>query len=583
MEPLPNKPFKFLFFSSKPYWVWALFAFAAVTAAQGLAILSPYFFGKIVDAATATGDIEAVKFWLSITILSLALMYMSWRISGLVGLQWITKTNAYSYGKLFEYLSHHSHSYFSNRFAGALSNKVSNASDGSERLAENLLWHYYQTILSLIFSGILIFSAHVYVGYIYTGLVVVLFIINYLMVLYRKKYVVEYAKENSKLRGQAVDVATNMDAVRHFAQRAFETSFLGKQIEARRKADVFQWRLSEFGLIINNIIIVTAVGGMFFVLLHLFETEAITLGVFIMVLTLIFQLSGTLTFIGNMMNGFIRGYGEIEEGLSEILLPHDIVDMKGAKELKVSQGSISFTHVNFSYHEEDVFKDFSLYVAPGEKVGVVGSSGAGKTTLVNLLLRQHDIAGGSIEIDGQNIHRVTQDSLRKSIAVVPQEPLLFHRSIRENIAYGNQNTTQKQIEEAARMAEAHTFIMETPEKYDTEVGERGVKLSGGQKQRIAIARAILKSARILVLDEATSALDSESESLIQKALHDLMKGKTVLAIAHRLSTLREMDRIIVLESGTVVQSGTHQELIAEEGSLYARLWAHQAEGFLKEE
>jgi len=470
MQDLPNKPFKFLLFASKPYWGWALAAFFAVTIAQALATLSPYFFGRIIDTATVSGDLETVKFWLIATIILLGSMYVMWRASGLIGMQWITRTNAYSYGKLFEYLSKHSHSYFSNRFAGALSNKVSNASDGSERLAENLLWHYYSTILSLVFSGILIFSAHVYVGYIYVALIMLLFVVNYFLVLYRRKYVIEYAKENSTLRGQAVDVATNMDAVRHFAQRTFETKFLGKQIDIRRKIDIFQWQLSEYTLIINNVIIVTAVGGMFFILFNLLETEAITLGVFVMVLALVFSLSGTLTFIGSMMNGFIRGYGEIEEGLSEILLPHDIIDMKDAKDLNVSNGKLVFNDMSFSYNEENVFKNFSLSIESGEKVGIVGASGAGKTTLINLLLRQHDITGGSIEIDGQNIHRVTQDSLRESVAVVPQDPLLFHRSIKENIAYGNQEATEKEIIEAAKMAEAHEFIIETPEKYETQVG-----------------------------------------------------------------------------------------------------------------
>lgn len=583
MPTLPNKPFKFLFHASKPYAGWAFGAFFAVTVAQVLGTLSPYFFGKIVDAASSGGDFETVKFWLLVTIATLVLMYISWRSSGLMGMQWVARSNAHSYKQLFSYLSNHSHSYFSNRFAGALSNKVSNASDGASGLGENILWHYYSSILSITFSGVLIFIANVYVGFIYVALIIVLVIVNSILVQMRRKYVIQYAKENSTLRGQAVDISTNMDAVRFFAQRGFEQGFLGKQIDIRRAADIKQWRFSEYILIINNVIVVSAVAGMFLLLLNLFERGEVTLGIFIMVLSLIFSLSGTLTFIGSMMNGFIRVYGEIEEGLSEILLPHDIVDMKGAKDLSITNGSLSFENMAFAYNKEDVFTDFNLYIAPGEKVGIVGPSGAGKTTLINLLLRQHDITGGAIKIDGQDIHRVTQDSLRENIAVVPQEPLLFHRSIKENIAYGNQKATQKQIEAAAKMAEAHDFILETPEKYKTQVGERGVKLSGGQKQRIAVARAMLKSAPILVLDEATSALDSESEALIQKALHDLMKGKTVLAIAHRLSTLREMDRIIVMEGGSIVQSGTHQELVAEEGSLYARLWAHQAEGFLKEE
>ena len=481
MQDIPSKPFKFLIFSSKPYKGWAFSALLAVTIAEALATLLPYFFGKIVDAANSGESFDEVQFWLLITTATLALTYVAWRSSDFLGMQWVTRANAYSYKKLFSYLSGHSHSYFGNRFAGALSNKVSNASDGASGLTESILWQYYSTILSILFSGILIFIANVYLGYIFVMLITALIILNYILVLMRKKHVIKYVKENSTLRGQAVDIATNMDALRVFAQGNFEKYFLGKQIDKRRIANIRQWRFSEYILVLNNIIIVAAVGGMFFLLLNLFEKNEVTLGVFVMVLTLVFNLSGTLSYIGSMMNGFIRRYGENEEGLSEILLPHDIVDMKGAKKLSVTNGSLSFENMAFAYNKENVFTDFNLYIAPGEKVGIVGPSGAGKTTLINLLLRQHDITGGAIKIDGQDILRVTQDSLREAIAVVPQESLLFHRSIRENIAYGNQKATQKQIEEAAKMAEAHDFIMDTPEKYDTEVGERGVKLSGGQK------------------------------------------------------------------------------------------------------
>ena len=582
MHSLPSKPFKFLLFASRPYWGWAFAAFVAVSFAGLSATLVPYFFGRLIDAATTGVDMETVRLWLIGTIGLLGLRFLFWRTSGFLGIEWVTKLNGYAYKKLFEHLSNHSHSYFGNRFAGAVTNKISHASDGSEKLADNLLWNYYVTLLTLIFSGVLIFNAHLYVGYIYIFLISALVVMNYFMVRYRQPFVVQYAKENTVLRGQAVGVATNMDAVRNFSQRSFETALLGGQVDIRKKADFRQWRLGEISLVLNNVVILASVGGIMWILFYFYSLGAVTLGTFVMVITLLLSILSALNHIGGMMNGFIRVYGEMEEGLSEILIPHDIVDMKDAKKLNVTSGSISFENMAFAYNEENVFTDFNLYVEPGEKVGIVGASGAGKTTLINLLLRQHDITGGSVKIDGQDILRVTQDSLREAIAVVPQEPLLFHRSIRENIAYGDQKATQKQIEEAAKMAEAHTFILETPEKYDTQVGERGVKLSGGQKQRIAVARAMLKSAPILVLDEATSALDSESEALIQKALHDLMKGKTVLAIAHRLPTLREMDRIIVMENGSIVQSGTHQELVAEEGSLYARLWAHQAEGFLKE-
>lgn len=271
----------------------------------------------------------------------------------------------------------------------------------------------------------------------------------------------------------------------------------------------------------------------------------------------------------------------MQEGLDDILVPYEIVDRDDATPLLLSMGAIAWHSVAFTYDAAPVFRDLSLSIKAGERVGLVGPSGAGKSTFVSLLLRQHELSEGSITIDGQDIAHVTQDSLREAIAVVPQEPALFHRSIRENIRYGNPEADDAAVERAAAQAKVDEFVRHLPQGYDTLVGERGVKLSGGQKQRIAIARAMLKNAPILVLDEATSALDSESEVAIQEALRELMLGKTVIAIAHRLSTLREMDRILVLQAGHIVEEGSH-EMLRQAGGTYQRLWEHQAGGFLQE-
>ena len=264
--------------------------------------------------------------------------------------------------------------------------------------------------------------------------------------------------------------------------------------------------------------------------------------------------------------------------------PRLVADDPDAPELKVTEGAIDFEHLSFAYRDavagESVFDDLTLHVAAGQRVGLVGKSGSGKTTLTKLLLRLDDVQGGRVLVDGQDVSRCTQQSLRRQVAYVPQEALLFHRSIRENIAYGRPNATDEQIREAARLANATEFIDRLPRGFDTMVGERGVKLSGGQRQRVAIARAILTDAPILVLDEATSALDSESEALVQEALENLMRGRTSIVVAHRLSTVAALDRIVVLADGEIVEDGTHAQLV-EAGGEYASLWSRQTGAFLE--
>ncbi|MBX9697590.1 MAG: ATP-binding cassette domain-containing protein, partial [Alphaproteobacteria bacterium] len=280
------------------------------------------------------------------------------------------------------------------------------------------------------------------------------------------------------------------------------------------------------------------------------------------------------------MGKFAELVGNISQGLTVALSPLQITDQAGASALQVTEGTIIFENVTFDYHDDDpVFKALSVILKGGEKVGLVGYSGGGKTTFVNLILRLHDTQSGRIMIDGQNIKVVTQDSLHEAIGMIPQDPSLFHRSLFENIGYGNVRAEKEEIYVAAKKAHAHQFIESFPKGYDTLVGERGIKLSGGQRQRIAIARAILKDAPILILDEATSQLDSITEQLIQESLMSLIHQKTTLVIAHRLSTLLHMDRILVFDRGTIIQDGSHNTLIAQEG-LYKTLWQTQVGGFI---
>lgn len=577
---IPKKPLSFIFFAAKQNPFLAIAAITAVTLAQFCAILMPFTLKKIIDLAGA-GQSADILFWVLLFPAVMFSMFALYRTSGFIGMVWLTKAETFAYKVLFNHLTQHSHTYFINRFAGSITNKISHASEGAYRILEGTLWGHYGSLFSLIGAGVLITLTSVWVGAVYVALIVILIPSNYFIVRYRRPFVVEYSSQKTALRGKAVDVTSNISAVRQFSQRSAEYQKIVDTVERLRRADVRQWRISEWSLVFNNMVIVSSITIMLVIMHHLWVLKQVTSGDFVLVLTLVMQISSTLVHIGGAMNQFIRVYGEIEEGLDEILLPFEIMDRPGAKELVMKKGKIEWDNVTFKYEDNAVFENFNLTIKAGERVGLVGSSGAGKTTFVSLLLRQHELNEGAIVIDGQNIAEVTQDSLRENVAVVPQEPMLFHRSIRDNIAYGKPNATDKEIIAVAKKAQAHEFITALKEGYDTLVGERGVKLSGGQKQRIAIARAMLKNARVLVLDEATSALDSESEVAIQKALHELMAGKTVIAIAHRLSTLREMDRIIVLENGKIIEDGNHDTLTKGDG-LYARLWEHQAGGFLQD-
>jgi ABC-type multidrug transport system fused ATPase/permease subunit len=315
---------------------------------------------------------------------------------------------------------------------------------------------------------------------------------------------------------------------------------------------------------------------------QLWRQGILTVGDLVLIQTYLAVVFSKLWDIGRSFRNIFEGFADAREMVEILETPHEIQDRRGATELVVKRGAIAFEKVHFHFQKtRPVFTDFSLALRSREKVAVVGPSGAGKSTLMRLLFRFYDVTGGRITIDGQDIARVTLESLRRNVALVPQEPVLFHRSLMDNIRYGRRDATEKEVITAAKKAHCHEFISQLPQGYETFVGERGVKLSGGERQRVAIARAIVKNAPILVLDEATSSLDSESELLIQDALRELMRSKTAIAIAHRLSTIMQMDRIVVIEEGKMVASGTHTELLKSDGT-YRKLWDIQAGGFLAE-
>jgi ABC-type multidrug transport system fused ATPase/permease subunit len=343
------------------------------------------------------------------------------------------------------------------------------------------------------------------------------------------------------------------------------------------------WTMSEWILTVNGLLIFLFVAVMIGTSITLFQNGIISIGTVVMIVAIVSNLYGQLLFIGQEMRDAAAYYGEAREGLEEILREHVILDKESASSTEITKGTIAINAIDFKYHEKHVFKDFSLHIESGQKVGLVGRSGAGKSTLVSLLLRHFEVQKGDILIDNHNILNITLDSLRSAIAFVPQDTSLFHRSIKENIKYSNEQATEDEVHRAAQLSQAHEFIQSLPHGYETLVGERGVKLSGGQRQRIAIARAFLKNAPIVILDEATSSLDSQSEHAIQESIEELMKNRTVIAIAHRLSTLKKMDRIIVIENGMVVEDGKPDELLKKKHGVFKNLWDHQINGFIMDE
>jgi len=580
---LPNKPFPFILEMIKPY-KWGLgFSLFFAGSAQLADFLFAVYLGYLIDTISQSHGVS-MWLWFLVALYPTITLFQAlmWRAAGFCMMYVESGLNARIQTKLFSYLTDHGMEYFSNRFAGSISSKVSSASRGVGGIIDQLVWNYWTLVLSLVAS----LSYALWVNWKVASIVLVAAVVIVPANVYfaRKKAVLAEMAEalRTKLRGSIVDSITNVAAMIHFAARKSERSRIDALINDNYDADIRNKMFTNLLILGNSVALFLFAMVVLLVSTYLWSSGAITVGVLITLLSMMSNLLWSLSNIGNQMNYFAESYGELSNGLDELVIPHDITDAPDAGTLRVDGGEIQFDSVKFGYGDKLVFDDFNLTIKPGQRIGLVGPSGAGKTTLVALLLRNTDVKGGAVRIDGADIRAVTQDSLHEAIAVVPQDPLLFHRTIRDNIAYGRPNATDEEVESAARKAEAHDFIVTLKDGYKTMVGERGIKLSGGQRQRIAIARAILKAAPVLILDEATSSLDSESESEIQIALQELMKGKTVVAIAHRLSTIKAMDRIIVMENGKIAEDGTHDELLQIKGGLYARLWAHQAGGFLEE-
>lgn len=487
--------------------------------------------------------------------------------------------------KVFDTLAEQSMEFHTNRFGGSLVSQSNKFTGAFARLADLYLFNIAPMIYSFVFTFVILAPILPWFALALAAFAVIFMSIAWLSFRSIRELNVVEAETHNKVSGQIADSITNIMAVKSFSREKHEKKRFEKFASDAREAG-FKIRTAViirdfwFGLIITCIMTAAFVtlifGNVWF---------GVAIGTLMLAVSYSMQILGNLWGFNGMLRQLNRIFGDAREMSLILNTQQTVADATDAKKLKASAGKIALNDVTFRHadakKDDTIFKHFNLVINSGERVGLVGHSGSGKTTLTKLILRFADIQEGEVLIDGQSISAVTQESLREAVAYVPQEPMLFHRSLRENIMYGKPDATEEEVVQAARRANALEFIEKLPEGFDTLVGERGVKLSGGQRQRIAIARAILKDAPVLILDEATSALDSESEKLIQEALAELMKGRTSIVIAHRLSTISKLDRIIVMDDGKIIEDGNHETLLEAKGQ-YARLWAHQSGGFIEE-
>lgn len=566
----------------KWFW-WMLLMYGVGTLLSE--VLALLLYKNIIDAVTE-GRFDTVP----LMVTALGVVYLSYFIFSRLGDLGIVRYIVPGYTKLSRYafleIQKHPHSFFANRFVGGLTSQIKRYTDAFSSLVEGIVYGYWNSLISIIGIVTALFFFSWTVGLFFMGILILLLVIAIPMVRRRMQYDEEAGMASSKISGQYSDVLTNILNVKLFTGRELEQELFHTLTENHAKKERASWWTWILTGAIQQGLMIAFRYGIFIYALYLWRQGEITVGTIVLVVGYFQALFGIIWQLISRTSSMLRDLANAKEMLDQLQLPVTLLDAPNAIPLVVKNGEINFQEVDFFYGKgktEKVFHNLSFTIQPGEHVGLVGPSGGGKTTVTKLLLRLVESSSGSIFIDGQDIKTVTQESLHEAVAYVSQDPTLFHRSLFDNIAYGKSDATRDEVITAAKKAHAHEFIETLEKGYDTEVGERGVKLSGGQRQRIAIARAILKDAPILVMDEATSALDTVSEHAIRDSLEALMADKTVLIIAHRLSTVEKLDRIIVLDkNGTIREQGTHQELVSNK-DLYTTLWSHQTGGFLSEE
>jgi len=585
---LPDTPFRFIWqVATGRYRHWLMALGAAETANALCGIMVPYALSKIIGKVTTNhGDATAVFSSLRgplILFAALCLGELAFsRTSGAIQARIAPRQRQGAARKLFRHLQLHSHRYLTENFAGALANRIGEASHGVNQVLWSLLTEFWPITITLVVANILLMRTHALLGSFAAAWSVSFISLS----LYLSKKVQPLAAKASSARsktvGQVVDAVSNHATVRLFAKVDYECERLDRRYQEELRpiltANLSMERVRIFQFTASALL----KAGTLFVAVYLWSRGEIQVGQFVMTVSLTLLILSEVRNLSRRFLEFFEYIGNVASGVKAIAQPHELTDAEGARALPIERGQVVFRNVDFAYvHGTPIFRGLSVAIPAGQRVGLVGLSGSGKSTFTSLLLRLYDPQGGSVAIDGHDLKSLTQASLHAQVGLIPHDPTLFHRSLRENIRYGRVEATDAEVEEAARRAYADEFIREAPGGYDALVGERGIKLSGGQRQRIAIARVILKDAPILILDEATSSLDSLTEHAIQKALDEIMIGKTVIVIAHRLSTIAHLDRILVFSEGRIVEDGNHAELLAIRGDYHA-LWLRQSGGLLPE-
>ncbi len=546
----------------------------------------PYLIKVMLDrmAASPLNQVFHALFWVATLYIAMGfVMSLFFRCWQLIRRSMVPQMKANITQTITNQLLQQSYQFYQNNFAGTLSNKVNDVAQGIPMLVDIVFDAFIGNLMAVFVATIVLAYVRPMLALIF--LIWIIFFLCGSWIFAKQAHILadEFSEKRSQLTGKIVDILGNMNVVRFFTGKLFESHNIHYWTQDLVKTDKkFDWVLIKmFAFQSLSFVVVQAIS--IFYLIYARSHNLITIGDFALTLTINTYIVDNLWNVGQQFNQFSEQLGKVGQGLRLTMDIPNLQDIPNAKTLLVHKGEIEFRQVNFHYRENlPLFQNLSIKIKAGSKVGLVGYSGGGKTTFVNLILRLFDIQSGQILIDGQNIHNVTQESLREIISFIPQDPTLFHRSILENIRYAKQSAAINEVITAAKAAHADDFITTLPDGYHALVGERGVKLSGGQRQRIAIARAILKDAPILIMDEATSALDSVTEHCIQESLHHLMQDHTTLVIAHRLSTLMEMDEIIVFHQGQIVEQGSHQILLQQNG-LYKQLWDAQVGGFLPDD